>query len=186
MNLYDKHPVVDASVFVAPNAAVVGDVRLAHKSSVWYGAVVRGDLNTVQVGGFTSIGEGAVVQTAKDVEGQASAICKVGDYVTVGPGAVLQSCIVESHAKIGAGAVVMEGALVEEHAQVADGAVVHPGRRIPKGQVWAGNPAVFVRDVSKDEMAAMEMEAEAHATLAEEHAHEFLPEGSAYQDAERA
>ena len=78
----------------------------------------------------------------------------------------------------------MEGALVEEFAHVADGAVVHPGRRVPKGQLWAGNPAVFVRALSKEEMAALEAEEEERADLGTEHSHEFLPQGSAYLDAE--
>lgn len=105
--------------------------------------------------------------------------------MVVGPGAVLQSCTVESRAKVGAGAVVMEGALVEEFGVVADGAVIHPGRRVPKGEVWAGNPAQFVRKLSASEMAQLEEDAEAAADLAMTHNHEFLPGGSAYLDAEK-
>lgn len=126
-----------------------------------------------------------MVHTAKTVEGQVAATCRIGDYVVVGPGAVLQSCTIENRAKVGAGAVVMEGALVEEFGVVADGAVVHPGRRVPKGEVWAGNPAQFVRKLTATEMAELEEGAEAAADLAQEHQHEFLPGGSAYLDAEK-
>ncbi len=123
---------------------------------------------------------------------------------------MLQSCIVERGAKIGAGAIVMEGALVEEYAEVAPGSVVHPGRRIPKGQArafmavalryrfrflncaaygcycvylqeWAGNPAVFVRDLSKEELNHREAEAEELADVAKDHAEEFLPVGNVYR-----
>jgi carbonic anhydrase/acetyltransferase-like protein (isoleucine patch superfamily) len=184
MNLYEQHPDISPDCFVAPNASVIGNVAMGRKASVWYGAVVRGDMNQVEVGPYSVVGDRAVLHTTKSVEGKPAAICKVGAYVQVGPGAVLQSCIVEDRAKIGAGAVVMEGALVEEYAQVAEGAVVHPGRRIPKGQLWAGNPAVFVRNLSQTEMAAHEPEAEESADLAGEHAHEFLPYTTAYQQAE--
>jgi gamma-carbonic anhydrase len=147
-------------VFVAPNASVVGRVDINQHSSVWYGAVVRGDLNDVSIGAYSAIQDRAVVHTTKSVEGHVSAGTSIGNYVTVGPGALLQSCTVEDYAVIGAGAVVMEGALVEEHAIVAPGAVVHPGRRVPGGQVWGGNPAVYVRDASKAELAGAQGAAE--------------------------
>lgn len=183
-NLYNKHPEVEADVFVAPNAAVVGRVEILSKSSVWYGAVVRGDFNRVEIGAYTSIGEGAVVNTAKTADGQPDAVCRVGDYVTVGPGAVLQSCTVENDASIGAGAVVMEGALVESHAHVGPGSVVHPDQRVPTGQLWTGNPAQFVRNLTPEEMASFDVNAEACAEAAEEHADTFLPVGQAYREAE--
>ena len=75
----------------------------------------------------------------------------------------------------------MEGALIEEHAEVLAGSVVHPGRRIPAGQVWGGNPAVYVRDVTKGELAGAQGHAEEVAATAGEHAYEFLPANTAYQ-----
>lgn len=186
MNLYEHHPNLSPDSFIAPNASVIGNVTMGRKATVWYGAVVRGDLNNVEVGAYTTIGDRAVIHTAKSVEGKVAAVTKIGEHVQIGSGALLQSCVVESRAKIGSGAVVMEGALVEEYAQVADGAVVHPGRRIPKGQLWAGNPAVFVRNLTKNEMGHHESEAEATADLAAEHMHEFLPYTTAYQNAERS
>lgn len=139
---------MSADVFVAPNAAVIGAVDIGTRSSVMYGAVIRGDLNDVTIGAFTSIGDRAVVHTTKSVEGHVAAGVSIGNHVVVGPGAMLQSCTVEDGASIGANAVVMEGALVEASARVAEGAVVHPGRRIPAGQLWAGNPAVCVASLT--------------------------------------
>jgi carbonic anhydrase/acetyltransferase-like protein (isoleucine patch superfamily) len=160
-----RHPWADPSVFVAPNATVVGRVDLNQHASVWYGAVVRGDLNDVAVGAYSSIGDRAVVHTTKSVEGHVSAGTVIGNYVVVEAGALLQSCTVGDHAVIGAGAVVMEGALVEAHAVVGAGAVVHPGRRIPSGQRWEGNPAVYVRDVDKAELATAQSHAEVRACV---------------------
>lgn len=185
MNLYNKHPWTSPDVFVAPNASVIGHVDINVKSSVWYGAVVRGDMAPVDIGAYTSVGDRAVITTSKSVEGKTDAATRIGDYVEIGPGALLQSCTVLSRAKIGAGAIVMEGALVEENAVVDDGAVVHPGRRIPKGQLWAGNPAVFVRDLAKSEIAGIEHHCEEIAENAGDHAHEFLPVGTVYQHAEK-
>lgn len=185
MNLYHKRPAVETDVFVAPNAAIVGNVSIATKSSVWYGSVIRGDLNDVEIGAYTSIGERAVVSTVASTEGHVAAITKIGNYVQVGPSAQLQSCIIEDNAVIGAGAIVMEGAYIEAHAYVADGAVVHPGRRVPAGQYWAGNPAKYVRDLSKDELAHAEHAAQDTTSIAGEHHSEFLPYTTAYQQAER-
>lgn len=97
---------------------------------------------------------------------------------------MLQSCTIESGAVIGAGAVILEGAIVEANARVEDGAVVHAGRRIPAGQVWGGNPAVYIRDATPTEVASAEENAKEVSTLAAEHAHEFLPYTVAYQQAE--
>lgn len=144
-----------------------------------------GDQARVEIGGYTNIQDRAVVTTAKEVEGQSSGVTKIGSHVTVCPGAVLRSCVVEGHNRIGAGAVINDGALVEEFAIVADGAVVHPGRRIPGGQLWAGNPAEFVRNLTKEEMAALEIDAEAASSLADEHAAEFLPASAVHLDAEK-
>jgi carbonic anhydrase/acetyltransferase-like protein (isoleucine patch superfamily) len=184
MNLFDRHPAVSADAFIAPNAAVVGKVEVQTRASIMYGAVVRGDLNDVLIGAYSSVGDRAVIHTTKSVEGHVSAGVTIGTHVSIGPGAMLQSCTVEDGAVIGANAVVMEGSLVETTAKVAEGAVVHPGRRIPAGQLWAGNPAVFIRDLSKTELADAAGHAEEAADLATEHAHEFLPFNTAYQQAE--
>lgn len=207
------------NVFVAPNATVVGRAAIAIRSSVWYGAVVRADLNTVTIGRCSAVQDRAVISTCKSVEGHVAAEAVIGNFVVIGaaggarararasprsvrtianplpppaaarspagPGALLQSCTIEDCASVGAGAIVLEGALVERGARVGDGAVVHPGRRIPAGQLWEGNPAVFVRDLTKQELAGAEANATAVADLAAEHAAEFMPFTTAYNDAEK-
>jgi carbonic anhydrase/acetyltransferase-like protein (isoleucine patch superfamily) len=157
---------------------------MGKQASVWYGAVVRGDLNPVTIGDFAAVQDRAVVCTSKSVEGKVEAHAVIGEYAVVGPGAVVQSATVQHYARVGAGAVVSEGALVEEYAVLEAGAVVHPGRRVPAKQVWAGNPAAFVRELSKAEVEHAEEEALALAAAAAEHADEFLPFTTAYQTAE--
>lgn len=179
MNLFQKFPTTEPNVFVAPSASVVGRVELLDSSSVWYGAVVRGDFNDVQIGAYTSVGAGAVVQSCP---GDASV--SIGDHVTIGAGAVLQGCTVENDVAIGAGAVVMEGALVEQGSIVSAGSVVHPDQLIPTGQVWSGNPARFERALTPEEVASTEGNAEAQATAAQEHSEMFTEEGTAYREIE--
>lgn len=84
MNLFQKFPALENNVFVAPSASVVGNVTILDSSSVWYGAVVRGDFNDVEIGAYTSVGTGAVVQTAPTPEGHANATVRIGDHVTIG------------------------------------------------------------------------------------------------------
>jgi len=184
MNLFDRHPSLQADVFVAPNATVIGDVTIFTKSSVWYGAVVRGDLNAVKIGHRTSIGDRAVVNTAPSVEGHTAATTTIGNDVTIGSGALLTSCSVGNHVVIGAGAIIGEGAIVEDHAVVEPGAVVHSGRRVPGGQVFGGNPAVFIRNCTKTEIGAAEEYAAQLADSASDHRVEFLPFTTAYWQAE--
>lgn len=164
--------------------AVVGSSTAPPASSALLLLPHTGDFNDVEIGGFTSIGEGAVVNTSKSEERTPDNATRIGDYVTVGAGAVLQSCTVESHAVIGAGAVVMDGAIVENHSHVGPGSVVHPDQRVPSGQLWAGNPAKFVRNLTPEEKASFEIDAEAVAETAEEHADVFLEHGAAYLEAE--
>lgn len=189
----------------------MGRVAIAARSSIWYGAVVRGDLNTVTIGRGTAVQDRAVVSTCKSVEGHVEALTVIGHNVVVGaargvcrptgaaaaphppsppfppagPGALLQSCTIEDSVAIGAGAIVLEGALVERGARIGAGAVVHPGRRVPAGQLWEGNPAVFIRDLTKTELAEAEGAAAEVADAAAEHAAEFLPYTTAYNAAER-
>lgn len=181
MNIYDKRPVVANDTFVAPSATVIGDVYLNNQSSIWYGAVVRGDTNTVRIGAVSNVQDRAVIHTGKkSADSVFPTSTTIGNYVTVGHGAVLSSCVVEDNVFIGANALVLDGALVQSNAVVEAGAVVPPGRRVPAGQVWAGNPATYVRDVSDDDKAQIVATAESYAAIAEKHSTEFLPYGSAY------
>jgi len=173
MNLFEKHPAIETDVFVAPSASVVGRVVIHAKASVMYGAVIRGDQAEVVIGRNTSIGDRAVLSTAHAVEGHVEPDLHVGSDVVIGAGSLLHSCTVEDGATIGAGSVLLEGSLVEKTAQLAPGSVLHSGRRVPAGQLWGGNPAVFIKELSKSELAANEGLAAAEAENAAAHHVEF-------------
>ena len=144
-----NHPRIDPSVFIAPGAVVLGDVELAAQVSVWYGAVLRGDINWIRVGQRTNLQDGVIIHVEHRGPGTL-----VGREVVVGHRAILHSCTVEDRVLIGMGAVVLDRARVETGAVVAAGAVVPPGAVIPAGTMAAGVPARVKRELTPDELEA--------------------------------
>ena len=137
-------PRIDRKAWIAPDAVVLGDVRIAAGASVWYGAVVRGDLadTWVEIGEDTNIQDGSIIHV--DI-GQP---CRIGARVTVGHRAVVHAATIEDESLIGMGAIVLSGAKVGKGAIVAAGAVVSEGVEIPAGKVAAGVPAKVRREAT--------------------------------------
>lgn len=172
MNLYDKAPDVAQTTFVAPNAAVIGDVKIGASSSIWYGCVLRGDVNSITVGSETNIQDNTLVHVAKtNISGKVMPTT-IGSRVTIGHNAVLHGCTVEDDAFVGMGATLLDGVHVEKNAMVAAGSLVKQNTRVPTGEVWAGNPAKFLRKLSAEEIAFFVKSAANYAGLAQVHAHE--------------
>ncbi|MCS7182835.1 MAG: gamma carbonic anhydrase family protein [Thermoanaerobaculum sp.] len=140
-----KKPRFGRRVYLAATAVVVGDVELADDVNVWYGAVLRGDLNHVFVGARSNIQDQVVIHVDTD------APTWVGEDVTVGHSAILHGCRVERGALVGMHATVLNGAVVGEEALVAAGALVPPGMHVPPGMLAAGVPAKVVRPLKPEE-----------------------------------
>merc|ERR1712146_880752 len=138
------------------------------------GAIMRADRGKIKLGFCSNIQDRAVVTCADEME---SPDVQIGNYVTIGPGASISSCVVEDGTCIGMNAVVQDGSIIESKAAVAAGSVVTSGTLIPTGQYWAGNPAVFVRKLSDEEIQGLQVMAEGYARLATEHKDEFYPMG---------
>ncbi|KAG5065193.1 hypothetical protein AAZX31_04G030400 [Glycine max] len=172
MNIFDKAPVVDKDVFVAPSASVIGDVQLGRGSSIWYGVVLRGDVNIIRVGNGTNIQDNSLVHVAKSNLSGKVLPTIIGDNVTVGHSAVIHGCTVEDEAFVGMGAILLDGVVVEKNAMVAAGALVRQNTRIPSGEVWAGNPAKFLRKLTDEEIAFISQSATNYTNLAQVHAAE--------------
>lgn len=170
--VYDKVPILPSSGFIAPSASVMGDVKIGEHSSIWYGAVLRGDVNGITIGAHTNIQDNAVVHVAKTNVGGVSMPTVIGDRVTVGHNAILHACTIHDDAFVGMGATVMDGAVVEKNAMVAAGALVTPGVVVPSGQLWAGAPARFMRDMTAEEKAFTATSAQTYAEVADVHAQE--------------
>lgn len=138
-----KKPQVGENVYIAPTAVVVGDVRIADGASVWFGAVLRGDMDAITVGRNTNIQDNCVVH----VDEGCPAV--IGDNVTVGHHAVVHGCTVEDRALIGINAVVLNRAVVREGTVVAAGSVVREGQECGPWELLAGIPAVVKRRLSE-------------------------------------
>jgi len=170
VNIFDKAPHVHKEAFVAPSASLIGDVEVGQGSSIWYGCVLRGDANNVQVGSGTNIQDNSVVHVAKsNLSGKVFPTI-IGNNVTVGHSAVLQGCTVEDEAFVGMGATLLDGVVVEKHGMVAAGALVRQNTRIPCGEVWGGNPAKFLRKLTDEEIAFIAESAANYSNLAKAHA----------------
>ncbi|KAI4327628.1 hypothetical protein L6164_020065 [Bauhinia variegata] len=172
MNVFDKAPIVDKEAFVAPSASIIGDVQVGRGSSIWYGCVLRGDVNSITIGSGTNIQDSSLVHVAKSNLSGKVLPTIIGDNVTIGHSAVLHGCTVEDEAFIGMGATLLDGVYVEKHAMVAAGALVRQNARIPYGEVWGGNPARFLRKLTEDEMAYFSQSALNYSNLAQVHAAE--------------
>ena len=151
-------PKIHPDAFVAETAAVIGDVEIGPGSSVWYGCVLRGDVNMIRIGAGTNLQDGTIVHVNHDRAGDyretgGGMPTFIGDNVTIGHQALIHACTVESGAFIGMAAVVMDGAVVEGQAMVAAGALVTPGKRVARGELWAGRPAKPMRALSEAELA---------------------------------
>lgn len=140
-------PRIHPSAFLA-NATIIGDVEIAEDANIWFGVTIRGDVNAVRIGRRTNIQDGTVVHCTGGLTNTV-----IGDDVTVGHLALLHGCTLEDGAFVGMQACIMDNAVVESGAMVAAGALVTPGKVVKAGEVWAGNPAKFLRPISdKDRM----------------------------------
>ncbi len=148
-------PTISPKAFVAPGAAVIGDVHIGAESGIWFGVVIRGDVNYIRIGERTNVQDGTVIHVTRG-----TGPTMIGSNVTIGHSALLHACTVEDGAFIGMRATLMDGVVVESGAQVAAGALVTPGKRIPSGQLWAGSPAKYFRDLTDVEKAFIPISAD--------------------------
>ena len=151
MPIYDNVPVAE-DAWVAPNASLIGNVFVSKWATIWYNVIVRAELNAVRIGHFTSIGDGTSIYTAHAMPHGLSASVNIGKNVTIEAGCSLHSCIIDDDVVVGYGSVILEGARLERGCRILPNSVVQPGRLIPAGQVWGGNPVKFVRELSQQEL----------------------------------
>jgi carbonic anhydrase/acetyltransferase-like protein (isoleucine patch superfamily) len=154
-------PTIDPSAFVAQTAAVIGDTQIGAESGIWYGCVVRGDVNEIRIGKRTNVQDLTMIHCAELGQG-----CYLGDDITVGHSAVLHACNVEDNAFIGIQACVMDDCIVETGAMVAAGALVTPGKIIKANEVWAGRPAKKLRDINDRDLEFFAINRQRYARLA--------------------
>ncbi len=150
-----KLPKVHPTVYMSENVYVIGDVEIGEDSSLWFGTVVRGDVNYIRIGRRTNVQDNSVIHVTHETYPTV-----VGDNVTVGHRVVLHGCVLHSNILVGMGAVIMDGVEIEEYVLVGAGALIPPGRRIPSGVLVAGVPAKVVRDLREEEVRLIEESAQ--------------------------
>jgi len=159
-----RRPDTERALFVASNATLCGDVILGEDSSVFYGAVLRGDIAEIRVGKGTNIQDNAVVHLADDLG------AFIGDYCTIGHAAIIHACTVEDECLIGMGATVLDGAVVGARSIVGANALVPQGMRIPPQSMVYGSPAKVIRPLRAEELAFLRQSAEKYIAVARAHA----------------
>ena len=158
----EHRPDIAADAFVAPNATVIGDTVIGARSSIWFGCVLRGDVNSIRVGSGTNIQDGTVVHVTRAKFGTV-----IGSGVTIGHLALIHGCTLEDGCFVGMQATVMDGCVIESGGMLAAGALLTPGKRVGRGELWAGRPARLMRPLEEAEIRNIPDTATHYAKLAE-------------------
>jgi carbonic anhydrase/acetyltransferase-like protein (isoleucine patch superfamily) len=140
-----RRPTIAPTAFIAPNSTLVGDVTIGDEASVWYGAVLRGDINRITVGNRSNIQDGSVLHLSAEHG------CLIGEDVTVGHMAMLHACTIGNEVLIGMGAIILDGVEIGDRCIIGAGSLVTQNKKIPPGSMVMGSPAKVVRTLSEEE-----------------------------------
>lgn len=143
-------PQLGEECYIAPNATIVGDVRIGNKCSIWFNAVVRGDVNSITIGNESNIQDGAVIHAT-----YLKAATVIGNRVNVGHNAIVHGCTVKNNVLIGMGAIVMDNVIVDEYCIIAAGAVVLENTICESGYIYAGTPAKKIKPITEEQRALL-------------------------------
>ncbi|MBV9251873.1 MAG: gamma carbonic anhydrase family protein [Acetobacteraceae bacterium] len=157
-------PKIAPDAFIAPTAAVIGDVEVGSETGIWFHCLVRGDLAIIRIGARTNIQDATVIHV--DSGGGATYI---GDDVTVGHNAVIHACTLKNRAFVGISATVLDAAVIEEGGMLGAGGLLTPGKVIGPNELWTGSPAKLRRVMDAEERAKFDRNAEVYRTLARQY-----------------
>lgn len=140
-----KHPQIPDDCYVAENATIVGDVVMGNECSIWFNAVVRGDVHFIKMGNKVNVQDGAVIHATYQ-----KSPTTIGNNVSIGHNAIVHGCTIHDNVLIGMGSIVMDDCVVESNSIIAAGAVVTQNTKVEAGSIYAGVPARKVKDISKE------------------------------------
>jgi carbonic anhydrase/acetyltransferase-like protein (isoleucine patch superfamily) len=155
-------PVIDPSTFIMDGVHIVGDVVIGKQCSIWYNAVIRGDVNMIRIGDRTNVQDNSVIHVTGG-----TGPCIIGSGVTIGHGAVIHAATLKDYCLIGMGATILDNVEIGSYAMVAAGSVVLSGTVVPDSVLVAGSPARIKRELSKEEREKLEMSAQIYIDLTE-------------------
>lgn len=161
----NKTPDISPYAYILDNVTVIGDVHVGNFSSVWYGSVLRGDVNRITVGKYSNIQDGCVVHVNDDTD------TFIGDYVTIGHRAIIHGCHIGDYVLVGMGSVIMDGVKIGDNVIIGAGTLITIGKEIPPNTMVYGSPANVVRELTKKEIDSIKESALKYARLASDHYH---------------
>ncbi|MFI4983797.1 MAG: gamma carbonic anhydrase family protein [Rickettsiales bacterium] len=159
-----KLPKIASDAFIADNAVIIGDVEIASKANIWFGCVLRGDVNHIRIGEGTNIQDGTIIHVNRN-----NGPTIIGKNVTVGHLALLHACHLHDHSFVGMGAKVIDNAIVESQAMVAAGSLIAPHKVVKSKELWAGVPGKFFRAMTQEEIDYIQISADNYIRLASEY-----------------
>jgi gamma-carbonic anhydrase len=167
-----KSPLIDPSAFVAPGARLIGDIEIGPEASIWYNVVLRGDMNRIRIGARSNVQDGSVIHVdpPRAVGPEHGFPAIIGKDVLIGHLAMVHGCTLHDRAFVGLGAIVMDGCVIESDAMLAAGAMLTQGKIIPSGQLWAGRPAKYIRDLRPEDLVHMKAGTAHYVDLGKRHA----------------
>ena len=145
MPVNGKSPKIPSDCFIAQNATIVGEVEMGAECSVWFNAVIRGDVHFIKIGNKVNIQDGAVIHATYQ-----TSPTTIGNNVSIGHNAIVHGCTIEDNVLIGMGSIVMDDCVIESNSIIAAGAVVTKNTRVAAGSIYAGVPAKKVKDISEE------------------------------------
>ncbi len=147
----DKFPVIGEQTFIAPNSTLVGDVTIGSNSSIWFNAVIRGDVNYITIGDFSNIQDNVTIHGTFEKNGT-----DIGNYVNIGHNAIVHGCVIQDYVLVGMGAIVMDKAILESNVIIAAGAVVLENMVCESGYLYAGVPAKKIKPLTDEQLALLQ------------------------------
>jgi carbonic anhydrase/acetyltransferase-like protein (isoleucine patch superfamily) len=163
-SIYDLSPVVDPTAFIAPNAVLIGNVKIGAHASVWFNSVLRGDINHIEIGDNTNIQDGCLLHVTHEDP------VVVGAEATIGHGVILHGATVESGCLIAMGAIVLDGARIETGSLIAAGALIPPGMRVPRHSLVMGVPGRVVKELTEQERTRIKLNWQVYVQYAADYA----------------
>lgn len=162
-----RFPTVDNTVYIAPGAKVIGEVKIGDASSIWYNSVLRGDVCPITIGARTNIQDQSVIHVTSGTHPTV-----IGNDVTVGHRALLHGCTVADRCLIGMGAIILDGAVIDKECLIAAGTLIPPGMHVPAGSLVMGSPGKVKRELSREEREQFLVSAAHYVKLARRHQNE--------------